>query len=129
MTFQEQLRALGACKEAKAWVGDRTAAQAWAACPVGPWMVWLADALGLWGEQRKNAHLRETDSAWSRWISASAPARAQCRRGEITYDESHLAVLPAWAEWKRACSETVRSLVSFDEIERALVERFGGDDA
>jgi len=47
MTFADQLRAMGACADAVAWVGSRTAEQAWAKCERGDWMAWLTQRLDL----------------------------------------------------------------------------------
>ncbi len=40
--FQRQLAHLGACKEARAWVADKTFREAWEACEQVRWMWWLA---------------------------------------------------------------------------------------
>ena len=40
-TFAETLRQIGACSEALAWVGQRTAADAWRECKSSEWMLWL----------------------------------------------------------------------------------------
>jgi hypothetical protein len=42
MTFAQELVELYACREAKAWVGDKTQSEAWATCQRGDWMLWLA---------------------------------------------------------------------------------------
>lgn len=41
MTFADELRAMGACDDAIAWVGDRTLAEAWTECERSNWMMWL----------------------------------------------------------------------------------------
>jgi hypothetical protein len=41
MKLRNKLRKLGACKEAIAWVGDKTLRQAWDECPCADWMLWL----------------------------------------------------------------------------------------
>ena len=41
MTFQDQLKKLGACSDAVEWVGNRTAQKAWDECKKGNWMLWL----------------------------------------------------------------------------------------
>jgi hypothetical protein len=41
MTFAELLIELGACKEAREWVGERTLRDAWAECDNASWMLWL----------------------------------------------------------------------------------------
>ena len=39
--MQNLLIRLGACAEAREWVGDRTLEQAWAECESPDWMLWL----------------------------------------------------------------------------------------
>ena len=41
-TLKQYLTDIGACKEAKMWVGDKSLAEAWATCQRGDWMLWLA---------------------------------------------------------------------------------------
>ena len=41
MKFREKLQALGACREALDWVGDRDGATAWRECKNSEWMMWL----------------------------------------------------------------------------------------
>ncbi len=36
--FQRQLAHLGACHDARKWVGTKTFREAWATCPYGSWM-------------------------------------------------------------------------------------------
>jgi hypothetical protein len=45
MSFKEILVTIDACDDARDWVGDRTAEQAWAECPRGDWMLWLLSRL------------------------------------------------------------------------------------
>jgi hypothetical protein len=42
LTFAQELIKLDACKDAIAWVGDKTQSEAWATCQRGDWMLWLA---------------------------------------------------------------------------------------
>ena len=39
--FQAQLAKAGACREARRWVADKTAREAWELCQDGFWMDWL----------------------------------------------------------------------------------------
>lgn len=47
MTFADQLVSLGACSEAREWVGARDLATAWSECQRGDWMLWLAARAGV----------------------------------------------------------------------------------
>ena len=40
-TFRDSLRRIGACEDARKWVGDRSAKQVWADCERPEWMLWL----------------------------------------------------------------------------------------
>jgi len=46
-TFRETLIALDACHSAIKWVGERDLETAWAECPRGHWMLWLAEMAGV----------------------------------------------------------------------------------
>lgn len=46
-SFQSKLIKLGACDEAKVWVGSQTLAKAWRECPRGDWLLWLAARAGV----------------------------------------------------------------------------------
>ena len=41
-TLDELLASLDACPEAREWAHGKTLAEAWAGCPRGDWMLWLA---------------------------------------------------------------------------------------
>lgn len=43
-TLQSYLRSIGACRDAREWVGDRDLVQAWAECPRGDWLLWWLDS-------------------------------------------------------------------------------------
>jgi len=45
--FAAALRRLGACGEARVWASGRTLQQAWAECPRGDWLLWLAGRAGV----------------------------------------------------------------------------------
>jgi hypothetical protein len=38
--FKQHLQAIGACADAREWVGDRTAKQAWDECLRADWLLW-----------------------------------------------------------------------------------------
>jgi hypothetical protein len=42
MTVRQHLEDLGSCSEALAWLGERTAKQAWEECPRADWLMWWA---------------------------------------------------------------------------------------
>ena len=42
INLKQYLTEIGACKEAKLWVRDKSLAEAWATCQRGDWMLWLA---------------------------------------------------------------------------------------
>lgn len=46
-SLRSRLADLHACADAIAWVGDRDLAAAWAECPRGDWMLWLASRMGV----------------------------------------------------------------------------------
>ena len=46
MSLTQHLRELDACSSAIEWVGDRDPATAWAECPRGDWLLWVAGRLG-----------------------------------------------------------------------------------
>jgi len=47
MTFRDQLQRIGACAEAKEWVGDKTIEQAWETCEDSQWMLWILSRTDL----------------------------------------------------------------------------------
>jgi hypothetical protein len=44
---RDVLADMGACDEALAWVGERTAAEAWLECPRADWLLWYAARVGV----------------------------------------------------------------------------------
>ena len=40
MTFKKWLELVNACEDAREWVGDKTAQEAWDTCPRGDWLMW-----------------------------------------------------------------------------------------
>lgn len=46
-TLDEMLVALRACVAARAWAKGKTLDEAWATCPRGDWMLWLAGRAGV----------------------------------------------------------------------------------
>ena len=45
--FQEYLRGIGACLEAREWAGEKTAREAWEACDRPDWLLWWAEKEGV----------------------------------------------------------------------------------
>lgn len=46
-SFHARLHALGACREARTWVGCRSLRTAWRLCERADWMLWLAGVAGV----------------------------------------------------------------------------------
>lgn len=47
-TLAQTISHLHPCREARAWLGDKTAAaEAWESCPRGDWTLWLAARVGV----------------------------------------------------------------------------------
>ena len=46
-TLDDTLKALHACSEARKWAEGKTLDEAWATCPRGDWMLWLAGKAGV----------------------------------------------------------------------------------
>lgn len=47
LTFQDHLEEMGACTEARDWVGGKNLVEAWAQCEQAQWMLWLAWRAGV----------------------------------------------------------------------------------
>ena len=90
MTLARQLRALDACAEAIAWVGDRDLPTAWAECQRGDWLLWLAGRLCQPGDEQHRALVR----------AACAIVRTVLHRVPAGEDRPRLAIeaAEAWAE-------------------------------
>ena len=80
--MQTILERLGACADAREWVGDRTLDQAWAECERPDWMLWLharsasADAGAYSALAKKWAAAAAWAAAWAAGASAEAWAWA-----------------------------------------------------
>lgn len=97
MSFADQLRAMKACHEAVAWVGNRTLAQAWNECERDDWMAWLLYNL------RFDFRACVADIAESVWHLVEPDSQLACawaidcaRRG-ADEDEMAAAGAAAWA--------------------------------
>jgi hypothetical protein len=70
---------IGACVEARTWVGDRTVEQAWAECERGDWLIWIlartgrdTSAIGYWcAERARQSALRVLPDSPARSALAS----------------------------------------------------------
>jgi hypothetical protein len=80
--LQTYLAKIDACPEARTWVGDRTAQQAWVECERGDWLVWIltklghdTKAIGFWCAERarQNALRVLPDSPARTALAACAP--------------------------------------------------------
>ena len=93
MKFRDRLKAMAACYAATEWVGRRSLARAWAECPRGDWMLWLAARVGVERGIYADAYRvawavrnRDGDSAWTSWPDARANRRmAAIVRRRITW--------------------------------------------
>ena len=80
--MQTILDRLGACKEAREWVGGRTLAEAWAECKRPDWMLWLharsdsADADGYASLANKWAARAEARATAAEWAGQCNDIRA-----------------------------------------------------
>ena len=118
------LKRLGACAEAREWVGSRTLAEAWAECERPDWLLWLharsesADAAGyavLAGKWAALARASAADAgkraaAWAEWAERAAWAewaeraeaaaeRAAAAWGKQAAMDANLARVWATDEW------------------------------
>lgn len=84
MTFRVWLRTIRACPEARKWVGARSAAQAWAECSRGDWMLWLlermADKPGWPSRQTVYAASNAASVAFYAYAAYAAYTAAAARR-------------------------------------------------
>ena len=94
-TFQRWLEQHHACAEARAWVGDKDAAEAWALCDRPDWMLWLLDAAGVDYEEAvasaRRAYAEAVALARRAYDEAAAPA-------ELAYEEAVASARRAYAE-------------------------------
>ena len=82
--MQTILERLGACADAREWVGDRTLDQAWAECERPDWMLWLharsasadAGAYSALAKKWAAAAAEAWAAAWAAGASAEAWAAA-----------------------------------------------------
>ena len=47
MKFDKFLKSKHACKDALAWIGERTEERAWHECECGNWLLWYASVIGI----------------------------------------------------------------------------------
>ena len=110
------LTRLDACREAREWAAGKTLEQAWAECPRGDWMLWLAGLLDIDRKVLVQAacacarlalpHVPESET---RPLKAIETAEAWTR-GEATIEDVRAAADAAWeAEAARAAREAARA--------------------
>jgi hypothetical protein len=102
-TLQQQLVNLQACPEARAWVGERDLATAWAECERADWMLWFASKLGVDRKLLVKAACACARTAMpfvpkkeARPLKAIETAEAWCRR-EASIEEVRAAAVAAYA--------------------------------
>jgi hypothetical protein len=90
--FQHTLATLDACDEARAWVGEKALAEAWAQCERVDWLHWLTTAAA----QRQ--YDEATAPAQRQYDEATAAARCQLQEARDAawrqYDEARAAESP-----------------------------------
>lgn len=96
----DQLRDLGACSDAIAWVGDRDLAAAWAECQRGDWMLWLAARFGV--DRRLIEEVR---------TAAAAAYAADAYAADATRTRSRSLA---------DCADLVRSVIAADDVAKAM---------
>ena len=118
MTFpntetQEYLNDIGACAEARTWVGERALQDAWNDCTRLDWLRWLVTT-AAYAELRK-----VTEAAYAELHKVTAPARAEYDRVTApAYAELHKVTTAARAELRKvtapACAEHDRVTTAAD---------------
>lgn len=98
----DQLRDLGACSDAIAWVGDRDLAAAWAECQRGDWMLWLAARFGV--DRRLIEEVRTAAAAAYAAAYAADAYAADATRTRSLAD----------------CADLVRSVIAADDVAKAM---------
>ena len=125
--MQTILERLGACAEAREWVGDRTLEQAWAECERPDWMLWIharsksADghayaALAKKWEAAAAARAAEADAAWARAARARA---ARAAEADAAWADAAWADA-AWAAAARAAEAAAARAAEADAAWAAL---------
>lgn len=142
--FSDKLQEMGACREALAWIGDRTAQQAWDECQRGDWMLWLASRLidqpngptqqqvGYCACECAERLMRYAPTSEDRTCRAVEAARAYTRSGNMTtreifisvaaYMEAYVSVKMDWsasATWvveSRRQASIIRSMIPTIEV-------------
>jgi len=131
------LTRLDACREGREWAAGKTPEQAWAECPRGDWLLWLAGLLGI--DRKVLVH---ATCACARLALPHVPtgelrplksieAAERWARGEATNEDVRAAAEAAAADaaagaWGAAlatklaeCADIVREHVSYELIAEA----------
>ena len=88
--MQDLLNRIGACDEAREWVGDRTLNQAWAECVRPDWMLWLH-------ARSESADAGAYAALAKKWAGAAALAESAAARAAAAAAWAESAA--AWAAW------------------------------
>ena len=135
MKLIDQLKKMGACKDALDWIGDRDLSEAWAECQRADWMLWLAERAveGKYcvkvaclcartalkyvpeGEDRPRLAIEAAE----RWIdnpSSDAAAHAAARAADAAAHAADAAADAADAAAHAGMADIVRSVITIDMI-------------
>ena len=135
--MQKLLERLGACGEAREWVGDRTLEQAWAECESPDWMLWLharsesADAGAYaalaeqWAEAAARAARAAEASVAAAWAAEAADAAEAAwaraaRAAEASVAAAEASVAAAWAAEAADAAEAAVRLQQCEDIRAAM---------
>lgn len=98
----KQLTAMGACKDAIEWVGERDLKTAWAECERADWMLWLAGNMAI---ECGRLSLRFTGT-YRAQLEGVYRAAETC--AENPTDENRAAAEAAWAAEHETMCEIIR---------------------
>jgi len=122
--LQDKLIEMRACKDAVAWVGNRTLKQAWEACERADWMLWLVGKMCEHPQRKKlgwptrkqlvlatcdcaETALKHVPEGETRPAEAIRVARAWCR-GRATLQQVRNAASAAYAAAHKTMCDLIR---------------------
>ena len=112
--MQTILERLGACADAREWVGDRTLDQAWAECERPDWMLWLHARSG-------SADAAAYAALARKWAEATWAASAAEAAASAAWAAAAAAWAAAWAaEAEAAAWAAAERVRQCDEVRAAL---------
>ena len=113
--MQKLLIRLGACEEAREWVGARTLEQAWAECVRPDWMLWLH-------ARSKSADSHAYAALAKKWAGAAADARGAAE-ASVAAEEAGAAARAAEAAAEAAVEEAAWAAAWAARAAEAAVEK------